>query len=302
MIPNLEHKEEKKDRGRFYASDFGKLGIDILLSLRKEEETNPPTWLDTLKWAAGKGVELKMVDILKENGIVEKDFDQEAAPSMVINREGVDISMKFDALVKEGGAVLKMGDGVVVNEEVRLNAGEPIEIKTINNKNSFDIARYNENKPRENYVGQVATYMDALGQERGHIFAVTIDGLHAFWFVVSKIGEGKYQAGDVIVNIDEEYKRYAKIWDVFKSGEIPKEAFFEERYKLPIESIDWHSLSKNAISDARTNKKVIGSENSWKIMYSNFRDRIIKEQGETRGYTEEEIEKIAELTAGYSKW
>jgi hypothetical protein len=44
----------------------------------------------------------------------------------------------------------------------------------------------------------------------------------------------------------------------------------------------------------------VGSENKFKIDYSPYKDYIIKAQGATLGYTPEEIEKIKELTKGFS--
>jgi hypothetical protein len=179
--------------------------------------------------------------------------------------------------------------------------------------------------------------MDALSKDVGYLFVASIDGLNIFFFECRKTGEGKYKCGNVEVDINAEYKRWAGIWKKFKAPErlapihnslkvlsemlpnfsitaeskaslekLEKEFevnWKEEIYKLPIESIDWTKLSTNAIGEARNNRKVIGSENSWKLLYSPFSKLILEKQGiKTKGYSDEELAKIAEITAGYTTW
>lgn len=302
MKPILEFKEEKRDKNNIYASDYGKLGIDIILSLRKVEKTNVKKWNDTLRLEAGKAIELQMVKILKDNQIIDKDYSQEDLPSTVIEREGVTISMKFDAVVKKGGATLFVDDNILPKgETLALVEGEPIEVKSINNKNSFDIQSYIENKPRESYVGQLAIYMDALGKERGNLFVSSIDGLHYFWFVCVHKGDKVYQCGDVVIDLKKEYARFKELNDVaFSQNEIPEKYWNEEIYKIPIEQIDWTQYSVSKIGDARNNKCVIGSENKWKIDYSEYKNLILEHQKVGLGYSDEELEIIREKTKGFS--
>lgn len=299
MKPIFKYDDENRERTRFRASDADKLAIDILLEFQGVPRTNPPQWFDTLKFGAGKGVELQMLKVLKQNGIVREDYDQDSEERTVIQREGVDIAMMFDAVGQQ--SVIKAGELLLPNTtEIVVNEGEVIEIKSINNKNSFDINDYANGKPRENYVKQLSIYMDALGKDRGHLFASAIDGLNYFWFVCEKIGDGIYKCGEVTVDINAEYKRFAEIW---KRRNTPIENWFEEcgRYKIPPEEVDWKKVSKTAIGEARNNRKVIGDEGQWKIMYSPFRDLILAGQGiDKRGYTDEELAKVNALTAGYT--
>jgi hypothetical protein len=295
MIPVLKHSEEKKKKENFWASDYGKLGIDILLALKDEPKTDISDWTSYLRMSAGKGVELQMLDILKENGNVAQEYTQDGE-SFKIERNEVPISMKFDALGKQ--SILEVAEAIDT-KTIEIGEGEPIEVKTINNKNSFDISKYQNNTPRESYVGQLAIYMDALQKEKGHLFIASIDGLNCFWFVVSKIKEGIYQAGNVTVDLNKEYERWKKIWEL-KDKEIPAELIWEEKYKIPIEEIDWTKLSVSAIGDVRNGRKVVGTENKWKIDYSPYKTKILQMQGVTLGYTNEELEIIKAKTAGFS--
>jgi len=298
MIPVLTYSEEKREKTACSPSDSGKLECDIWLNLKGVEPTNPTKWNDTLRMEAGKAIELQMIKVLKMNGVIAEDYDQDKIPTTEIEREGIKIRMKFDAVCKE--AVLKVQDSLMPNtESIQIHEGEPLEVKSVNNKNSFDIQDYIDGKPRENYVTQLAMYCDALGKDRGHLFVSTIDGLNYFWFECIKVGEGKYKCGNVEVDITKEYKRFAEIWNKFKNDIEPN--WFEEIYKTPVDQIDWTKVSKSKIGDARNNHRVIGSEGQYKILYSNYTDLILQKQGiEKRGYSEEELAIIKKATEGYS--
>ena len=299
MNPKLEYKEEQRKRNSFYASDSCKLGIDITLELQDTPKTNPTLWNNTLRMAAGKGVELQMIDILKQNNIIDKDYDQEKIPTTSIIRNGIEIRMRFDAIIKKGGAILKGEDSRLPNNvEIKLEEGEVLEIKSINNKNSFDIQDYINNNPRESYVMQLSMYMDALEKERGHLFVSAIDGLNYFWFVCNRLHDRVYQCGNVVVDLDKEYARFAEIW----ANKDKEPNWFEETYKLDLEKIDWTKLSAGNISKARNNALVIGSEGKFKIDYSPYKDLIIQKQGATKGYTNEELAVIAVKTKNYTTW
>ena len=298
MIPILEFKEEKRAKTALSPSDSGKLECDIWLSLNGVEPTNPTKWNDTLRMEAGKAIELQMIKVLKLNGVIAEDYDQDKLATTEVEREGIKIRMRFDAQCKQ--SILKVQDSIMPNtSEIIINEGEPLEVKSVNNKNSFDIQDYIDGKPRESYVMQLAMYCDALNKDRGHLFVSTIDGLNFFWFEIKKISEGKYKCGEVEVDITAEYKRFASIYKKFVDKVEPN--WTEELYKLPLAEIDWTKLSVSKIGEARNNRKVIGTEGQYKILYSNYTDLILSKQGITkRGYSEEELALIKEKTAGYS--
>lgn len=281
MLDKLKFIDEQRDKTAFYASDTGKPLLDLYFSFKGVEKSNPPNWWDTLKWSAGTGVEDAIVKIFKSNGVVPEDYDQKVHGYIDIQREGVDIHGYIDA---------KMIDGT------------PIEIKSINNANKWDIKRYESNQPRENYVGQLAVYMDALGVDIGHLFVASIDGLNRFWFDCNKIGERTYKCGETVVELDKIYKRWADLYNNHVLKDTPPD-IWEYRYKVPVEEIDFKSLSTTDIGKMRNGAKVHGD---FQISYSPYKELIIGLQGETLGYTPKEIEFIKEKTKGFSskvnKW
>ena len=281
----LTIKKEPHERKGFHASDAGKMAFDIYHDFMGTPETNPTEWFGTLKFGAGKGVELQMIKILKDSGIVAADFDQEKEETTVMERNGVKIRMKFDAIVSGG-------EDLVI--------GAPIECKSINNKNAFDIKKYAEGYPRDNYVSQLSIYMDCLNKDTGYLMVASIDGLNHFEFECKKVGEGKYQCGQTQVDINKEYERWAKIWKCVQD-KVEPDPFEFGRYKIPLAEIDWTKVSKTDISKARNGMKVIGDPEAWRVSYSPYKDLILKAQGiKEPGYTEQEIEQIKAATAGYS--
>lgn len=275
-LNKLKYPVSSRKREAFYPSDFGKSDLEIYLSMRGIGKTNPPSWNDTLKWGAGIGVEDKMMEVLKYNEIVHDFYDQDLDGRVEMERESVTIHGYIDGMTK---------------------TEEPIEIKSINNKNSFDIKKYMDGKPRSNYVGQLAVYMDFLDKEVGYLFVASVDGLNTFWFECKKIGDGKYKCGDIEVDVNAEYKRWSNIKKLIAENKMPD--IFQYQYKYPLESIDWMKVPKATISKARNNKAVIGD---WQVQYSDWKDLIIKLQGTTPGYTNKELMYIHEKTKGYTNW
>lgn len=277
-LPNLKYQDTARpDDNKFHASDFGKPVLDIFYRITGVAKTNPPQWNDTLKWEAGKGVELGMLKLLKYNGIVAEDYDQNDQGAFSVVREGVTVNGHMDAISKQG---------------------YPIEIKSINNKNAIDIMNYENQTPKENYVGQLAVYMDILGVDTGYLFACTIDGLSTFWFECRRIGDRRYQCGTVTVDLDKEYKKWSKLQKEYIDKNVEPSPN-QYQYKRDIDKIDWAKVSKGDISKARNGHKVLGD---WQILYSPWKDLIIKRQGAELGYNAEEITKIKQLTEGYTTW
>jgi hypothetical protein len=278
-LKDMKVKYDFRQKRNFSPSDFGKPTLDIYFAFKGVVPTNETLWYETLKWGAGHGVEAAMLEILKYNGIVWEHYDQD-----------------FDGLIE---TTLKIGENVLpikgFTDARVIKVDEPIEIKSINNKNIMDVRDYDANKPRKNYVGQLAMYMEFLKKDRGHLFVASIDGLHRYWFECRKIAPGKYQCGEVVVDVHEEFERWSKIWTMLQNGESPD--IWEYRYKHPIEEVNWKALSTDKVRKARSGEAVVGD---WQISWSPYKDLIVQLQGETLGYTFAELEKIKELTKGYT--
>ena len=280
MFNKFKIKSEIREKENFYASDYNKPLLDLYFGFKNEPQTNEMEWFNMARMGAGSGVEDAMVQILKDSDIIDKDYNQKENGRIEMEREGIKITGYIDALTKDGF---------------------PIEIKSINNKNSYDIKQYELGNPKENYVGQLAIYMDARGVDIGYLFAISVDGLSRFWFECKKIGERKYQCKNVVIDLDKQYKRWSKLYTENVEKDIQPDSN-EIIYKLPVDEIEWTTVSKGDISKARNGHKVIGGKDSWRIVYSNWKDLIIKLQKAELGYSPEELEIIKEKTNGYTNW
>jgi hypothetical protein len=278
LLDTLVTKNTSSDREGIHASDAGKPALDLYFRMTGEPTTNEPTWRDKIKWWAGLGIEEGFVRVLKDSSIVPEDYDQDVHGVVERNIEGVLVTGHMD-----GNTTLDQ-------------TGEPIEIKTFNNMAYATIKELKENTPRKSYVQQLAMYMHLTGAQLGHLFVLSIDGKNTFHFECKPLGDGRYKCGSVVVNPGKELERLIRI---YKENVLTKTMpdIWEHKYKEDIESIDWSSLSTNAISEARNNKRVIGST---EVHYSNWKDKIIKLQGSTLGYNDLELMRIKELTKGFS--
>jgi hypothetical protein len=277
MLEKLVFHQEKRARTAFYASDYGKPALDLYFNFTGEPVTNPPSWNNTLKWGAGRGVEDQMLIVLKQSGIVEENYDQKLHGRIEHETEGIKIHGYIDALSKNGN---------------------PLEIKSVNNANKFDVLKYKRNEPKENYVGQLATYMEVKQSNRGALFVSTIDGLNYFWFDCVRLSPGIYRCGNVTIDIRAEYKRWA---DLYHNNILPRKMpdIWQYRYKYDVNTIDWRSIPKAKITAARTNAAVIGD---WQVQWSDWKNKIVELQGTCLGYSNEELSTILEKTKGYTTW
>lgn len=278
MLDKLITKNRSQERTGIHCSDYGKPTLDLFFRMTGIEQTNPPQWYEKLKWGAGLGVEKELLQVLKDSGIVPEEYDQDIHG--VVERE-------IDGVLFTGHM-----DGNTSLDQI----GIPIEIKSINNKNAWDIEKYKNNNPRENYVGQLSMYMYLTGSDTGYLFVSSIDGLNNFFFECKNVGGGKYKCGNTVVDIESEVSRLIGIYkDYVVPNKVPP--LDQYKYKYDIEKIDWKTISNDKISKARNNKAVLGD---WEVLYSPYKNKIVELQSECLGYSQGEIDRIKELTAGYS--
>lgn len=275
-LDNLTYNREDKKKTAFYASDVYRPSWELWNAFMDVPKTNPTPWYDYLKMEAGSGVEKAMLKTLKDSGIVNQDYDQNIHGKISFIKDGVEIHGRVDAITIDGF---------------------PIEIKSINNKNSWNIKDYENGYPRENYVGQLSIYMDALGVDTGFLFVSSVDGLSRFWFKCVRNGN-KFTCGNTVFDLDSEIARWKKLKEEYVDKSIEPDVF-EFVYKHPIDTIDWKKVSADKISKARNNRAVIGD---YQVVYSGWKDLWIAKQGQVLGYTAEELIKINELTNGYTTW
>jgi hypothetical protein len=274
-LKNLKTTSEDRERKAFYASDYGKSNLDLYFSWMNEPRTNPIKWKKELLFGSGNGVEENFLNILKHNGYVQEDYDQREHGRVEMYTHNIDINGYVDVILKDG---------------------TPMEIKA--SGSYYNLKNTRNNTPRESYVGQLATYMEYLGKDKGYLFVASLDGSQAYLIECKKTDDYIYQCGETSVNLSTEWLRWAKL---HQNHIIPEEMpdIWEYRYKDDVDEIDWRGQTSSNISKARNNHIVLGD---YQVHYSPWKDKIRKLQGDTKEYTEKEIMKIISKTKGYTNW
>lgn len=219
MLEKLRYEDKHYVKKYFSATDYGKWDLELYFAMTGVQKTNPINWRAAIRMGAGIGVEDRVMEVFKTSGLVDEYYIQEYDGQVRMEREGLEIHGYIDAQT--------------IENELGLEPNAPIEVKSINNKNIYDIRDYENGKPRENYVGQLAVYMDYMDSDRGYLFVASVDGLNVFVLPCEKKGKGVYQCGEVIVNIDKEYKRWSSISKAVEEENMPD--VFGYRYKYPLE-------------------------------------------------------------------
>jgi len=272
-LKNLENPRENRERKAFFASDYGKPNLDLYFSWLNEPRTDEITWRKQLLFGAGNGVEEKVGEILKSSGYVDEDYDQREDGRIEFYTHNIDINGYIDFILKDG---------------------TPLECKATGSY--YNLKQTRESKPRESYVGQLATYMEYLGREKGYLFIASFDGSQTYLFECEKIDDYKYKCGETEVDLNEEWLRWAKL---HQNHIVPEELpdIWEYEYKYDVDEIDWHNVSDNKISKARNNREVLGD---YQVHYSDWKTKIREMQEAEEKYTPKEIVKIHKHTKGYT--
>lgn len=275
----LKEKERRnKEKDSFWCTESELNQFDIYQRFKGINPTNPMTPETAFGLGMRKKLEEAVIEIFDDMGILVKP--EHGQHRVEMKRYGVKITGYMDAIIKE--------EGIQV----------PVEIKT-----SFGYYQKKELKsgrPKLSYLKQLAQYMDFAKATKGYLFQVhfekdlIVDDIYQFVLTRNK---NNFKCGYIEFNINDIYKRYKKIYEKYILPDIEPPSEFV--YKYPLKKIDWKSLSKNKILNARRNKAVIGD---WQCIYSDYKDLIAKKEGTIIGYTNKELNYIKEKTKGYTMW
>lgn len=268
----MTREEEGREKTSFWASETEAPLFDIYHKWKGTEPTDPINPEKLLVFSAGKMMELALVDQMSALGLI--DEIEEDQHRIEIEREGIPITGYMDAKLKDG---------------------TPVEIKSF--YGDYQKRDLLAGKPRPSYLKQLAIYVDAVGAEKGVLIYIDRGTGECFEFTLFRDGT-KFRCINVEFDITDTYKRWS---DLYTNHIVPGvEPESEYRYKIPVEEVDWRSLSKSDIAKARNGHKVIGD--SWQVAYSPYKSLIIEREGTQLGYTDQEAEYIREATKGYTTW
>jgi len=274
----LSQEKAPRERTSFWASEVETPVFDLYHKWIGTPPTNPISADRLLIMQTGKLVEESYRYIFERMGILIPPkipfwkwlkgirYKQHRID---IEREGIKVSGYLDAIIKEEGKLV------------------PIEIKSF--YGYYQEKELLEGKPKISYLKQLAVYLDALKAEKGYLLYIDRGTGKTYQFPLFR-NEVAYACNLIKFNIQDVYKRWARL---YKFNILPKiEPKSEFRYKYPLEEIDWSKVSKSQLTKALNNQAILGD---WQVKYSNWKDLILKQEGSTLGYSDEEIEKIKEL-------
>ena len=267
----LKQDNEPRTKNSFWATDSEKMAFDIYHAWIGTEPTNPMDAEKLMMFSSAKMIELAYVEILKDS-LVPPD-PVLGQHRIEIEREGVPITGYLDGLLK----------GVII----------PLEVKTF--YGDYQERELLAGKPKTSYLKQLGIYMDAKGADTGVLLYVNRGTGATYQFVLRKIRDRVYQMNDMIVDLNEVYKRWAKIYN---ENIVPRiEPIPDKKYKFPVHEVDWSKVPKAKIMAARNNHAVYGD---WEVLYSPYKDLIVEREGTCLGYSLDELTFIKNATAGYS--
>jgi len=268
-----------KKKTTFWASESETMAFDIFHRFMGTEPTNPISEEKLMMLQMRKLTEMAVIEFLRKSGTLIPRLTNDERCFFEWGQNKVPISGYPDAGIKVG------------KEEII------VEVKTYYGGKQHSEIRIGNVKP--SYLKQLAIYLYHFKIKHGILLMINQGTGERFEYDLYQQPKNKYHFicpdNSVEINLEETFKRFEKIW--IENIHPQKEPEIEFIYKYDIEKINWEEITASAISKARNGHAVIGD---WAVKYSDFKDLIIERQGTVPGYTPEELNRIKELTAGYS--
>lgn len=268
-----------KKKTSFWASESETMAFDIYHRWMETPPTNPITEEKLMMLKMRKLTEDAVVFYIQKTGQIIERFTNQERVFFEWGKHKVPISGYPDIGVKDG------------SEEII------VEVKTYYGGKQHSEIRNGHVK--ESYLKQLAIYLYHHKIKHGILILINQGTGERFEFDLYNVEGNEYHFicpdNEIEINLEDTFKRWEKIWveNILKK----KEPAIEYQYKYDIEKIDWNSIPKSKIQNARSNKAVIGD---WQVLYSDFKNLIVERQNTCLGYSSEELKRIKELTSGYS--
>ena len=279
IVDTRDEEYAGKKKTTFWASESEVMAFDVYHRWKGTPATHPMSEEKQMMLKMRKLTEEAVVHFLRRSGTIIDRFTNDERVFFEWGKNKVPISGYPDIGLKVG------------NEEII------VEVKTYyGGKNHSEVRG---GKVKTSYLKQLAIYLWHFKLDHGVMLMINQGTGEMFEFDLYRQGGDEYvftcPDNEIMIDLKEVFMRWEKIWveNIQKDVE-PK---IEFTYKYPIEKIDWENTSADAIRKARGNHAVIGD---WQCKYSDFKGIIAEREGTTLGYTDAELKRIRELTAGYS--
>ena len=293
LLQEKEKEKEPYEKKSYWPSENSNCNKVIYWRWKGEKPSNPIDVLGLQIMSIGNKVEDQIVEDWEKMGILVPPPEGEDQHRIDIERFGIKITGKIDAIIKE-----KLSD----KEEIQV----PVEVKSF--YGDYQERLITQLQPNISYLKQLAMYMDALAVNKGILYMVNRGNGKQFQLTLTQEG-GKYKLiginyDDEVIkksvekiefNINDTYIYFAEVEKDVQANKLPTPASYQYKYPLTLEILQKQSAS--AISSARMGRAVLGD---WQCKYCSYKDKCLKQQKIELGYTKEEQEKLIELTKGYT--
>ena len=277
-----------RDRRGHYATSHGKCMRDQYWEWNKEPETNPQDFVGKMKMSMGKWIE----EGLKKYVLNRMHFYGYHLISTEIPVGGSDPAWDgyIDAMMakRTSGGWKKF----IIEIKTKYGAGASFFFrkKDVDKDYLMQIGLYlREAYKKDGIVDGCITYLllgDACWSEMVNIlcrYVPETDEVHAYAIVTFDGG----QSCDVKLKVSDALKRWDKLNDLIQKKEQP--ACPEYQYKYPLTDAMLRSASESALTKALDQGVVMGD---WKVKYSRYKDKQLKLDGISPGYSDAERAKI----------
>jgi len=280
----VDEREERygdKKKTTFWCSESEKMDFDIYHQFKGTTVTNPITGEKLIMLQMRKLTEQAIVDFVRKEGILIEEYANDKRCFFEWGEHKVPISGYPDLAIT----------GTAFGKAL-------VEIKTYyGDRNQAEVSA---GRVKMSYMVQLAIYMYYFKFKHGILFMINQGTGQKYEYDLYQDENDEYMFhcpdNEITFDLRTTFKKWENVWVNYVQKDI--EPPIEYQYKYDIETLDWETIPASKISKARTNKAVIGD---WQVLYSDFKDLIVERQGTHLGYNNQEIERIKELTKGYSK-
>ena len=209
---SFEQAQERHPKNSFWPSDSETPFFTLYHAFKNSKKTPPPL-ARQLIWDVGNRCEDAILERLK-------DSVEQAQERIEMEREGCKITGNCDAFMVDGTVLeVKSMHGCMHNKE--LKAG----------------------KPKTSYLKQLCMYIDGFGAMKGVLFHVDKGSGYQYEFEVEQAGDKVYKCGDIVIDLNETYKRYADFKKRFLDPDIEPPLDYDAKWQ--IEWSDYYDIIIN---------------------------------------------------------
>lgn len=278
---NSEAKSSRSGKSSFWATDSLRPMNEIYWRWKGVPETNPIDDEKLSMFTVANLYEDDTIKSLSEMGICCLPTED--------NKFGLPLKRNQYYMSME-----RLGVPITGNMDGMTHDGLPVEIKT-HGFDAVDSMFDRGEPPNDNYLHQLAIYMDFLSVDKGFIVQRNRSNGRIFFFDVHRTDEYCFECNGYKFNLLDMYEKWADLYHNYIVKDIEPPLEYEYRPHITKELLDNYAPDKIVL--AIKGKRVL-SDHNWRPQYCNWKDLWIQREMEIKGvdnvndlltYSEEEV-------------